>query len=42
MSGGIQLEFLRLVLLVIREYYEQYGDWPSEERVRALINRPGS
>lgn len=41
MNGGIQLEFLRLVIAAIREYYEQWGEYPSPEKLRAILSRPG-
>jgi hypothetical protein len=42
MNSGIQLEFLRLVILCVREFYELTGSWPTAAQLRAKINQPGS
>jgi hypothetical protein len=42
MNGGIQLEFLRLVIEAVKEFYELTGSFPTPAQLRAKINRPGS
>lgn len=36
------LETLRLVIQLVREYHELTGAWPSAMELRASLRRPGS
>ena len=38
---GLDLETRRLIVLLVREHYEQSGQWPTPTELRAALRRPG-
>ena len=40
MADDLNLETLRLILLLVRELYEASGQWPSATELRAALRRP--
>ena len=42
LNAVLPLETLRLLITLIREYYEQHGQWPSATALRGLLRRPGA
>lgn len=41
-ATGLTLETLRLLILMLKEVYEQEGRWLSATELRSLMLRPGS
>jgi hypothetical protein len=39
-AAGFDLVTLRLLLLLIREHYELYGQWPTADQLRAKLRQP--
>lgn len=36
------LETIRLIVLLVREWHEQTGTWPTATEIRVKLGRPGS
>lgn len=41
MNDDIQLDFLRLLIELVREHYELTGSFPSPAQLQAKIDHPG-
>ena len=39
-TAGFDLETLRTLVMLIRDWYEQTGRWPSAVEVRTMVKRP--
>jgi hypothetical protein len=37
---GFDLVTLRLLILLVQEHYELYGQWPTADQLRAKLRQP--